>query len=98
MQTLDPKHLESLLEEGKYDEAKKVLEGYFSAELTEEEKGAAYVDFARIYMEVMTKLNKSEEALLDEEIAQLKAINSAEKDAEKHLDLNRLQKEIKGSE
>src|SRR3989338_1524189 len=96
MQTLDPKHLEVLLEEGKYGEAKNVLEGYFSTELTEEEKGAAYVDFARIYMEVMTKLNKSEEALLDEEIAELKAINAGEKDAVKNIDLNRLKKDIKG--
>lgn len=95
MQNFDDKKLKSLLEEKKFDEAKKFLEEYFkNLELTEEEKGAIYVNYASIYMQVMNDINRQYSESLGEALNILKKIDAKESEVNDKIDLAKVRSEI----
>lgn len=99
MQNFDDKKLKNLLEEKKFDEAKKFLEDYFkNLELTESEKGAVFVNYASIYMQVMNDINRQYSKALDEALNILKKIDAKESEVNDKIDLAKVRSEIKGGE
>ncbi len=99
MQKFDEKKLKILLEEKKFDEAKNFLEDYFkNLELTDEEKGAIYVNYASVYMQVMNDLNRQYSENLDEALNVLKKIDAKESEVNDKIDLAKVRSEIKGGE
>lgn len=95
MQNFDDKKLKSLLEERKFDDAKKFLEGYLNdLELTEEEKGAIYVNYASVYMQVVNDINRQYSKALDEALTVLKKIDDKESEVNDKIDLAQVRSEI----
>jgi hypothetical protein len=95
MDTLNIDRIRELLEQGDVDGARSLLRKVIDAPLSDKEKGGIYVEFARVYLEVMNRINERYEKVLDETIAQLKEINKDEAAAIKDIDLKRLKHEIK---
>src|SRR5262245_43111439 len=93
--TLDTNTLEQLLVDGKFDEAKKMLNEYLSADLTKEEKGAIYVAFVMTYVSVMNRVYDKYNEALDETISNLEFIDKRKKEVSEKIEMGRLKDEIK---
>ncbi len=99
MKNIDTKNLEQLVEQKKWQEAKKIMEDVFnSAELSEEEKGEIHTKLASVYMQVVNNINRRYEASLDEMISTLKKIDAKESEVNDKIDLAEVRSEIKGGE
>jgi len=84
MSELNTKKLDTLLEEGKLDEAraeiKSMLEG-----MPESERGELLVQFARGYMRVQGELNKKQRAVVQRAIAHVKTMKKDENEVIKEI-------------
>lgn len=92
---LDADRLEQLLVDGKFDDAKKMLNEYLSADLSKEEKGAIYVAFVMTYVSVMNKVYDQYNEALDETISNLNFIDQTKKEVNEKIDLARIKNEAK---
>ncbi len=92
---LDTNALEQMLVDGKFDDAKKLLNGYLSADLPKEVKGAAYVAFVMTYMSVMNRIYENYQQALDETLTGIQMLNKKEKEVSEKIDLARVKNEIK---
>jgi transcriptional regulator NrdR family protein len=72
------KKLEALLTEKKYDEVHDLIKEIVSTKMTSEEKGAALVNFASVYLELSNTINAHYLDALEEAVAGMKEINTAE--------------------
>lgn len=98
MNKLDTKKLEKLLTEKKLDEAKALLEDFFhKVELTPEEKGALYVNLAKIYLEVNNRINGQYLKMLDNMLEALKKVDQKGKEINDRIELAVVRSKIKGS-
>lgn len=96
MVKLDEKKLTQLLDAEQWDEAGNLITAYLdSIELTPEEKGGAYLQFAATYLGVMNTLNEEYQKNLDQAIEGLKALEKTEKEINNRIDLGRVKSEIK---
>ncbi len=74
----DPKKIESLLKENKYDEVRTLISEIAAEKMSDTEKGESFVDIASVYMGIINSINLEYRDALAEAIASMKAINSAE--------------------
>lgn len=95
MELSDVKNIETLLEGGKWDEAKGALDTLLAADLTASEKGALLVNFGLIYTEVMGRINRRYLEALEEAETVLKELNTKEKEAVEDIELARVENKIK---
>jgi hypothetical protein len=91
MNTLNTDRLHKLISEGRWEEAKTLLDSHLNSALTEEERGAIYTKFASIYMQINTELNNAYQESLAQAVDILKKINEKEKE----LSMKQGQKSIK---
>jgi len=56
--TFDENKLNALLDKGAFDEARTYIESVFQAPETQKDKVDMAIDYAQIYMRVMTKVNR----------------------------------------
>ena len=94
MNQVDAAKLTEFLEKEQWDKAKELLDGYMRSLSTEDAKGEAYLGFAALYMDVNNKVNRRYEQALDDAIATLKDIKSAEKKAKNEVDIARVSNKI----
>jgi len=74
--------LKSLLEEKKFDEVKKIIEDVAKQPMSDEEKAAAAVFVASIYMETVNQIGEEYRESLKEILVGLERINKAQGEAE----------------
>ncbi|MEI8328062.1 MAG: hypothetical protein WCG02_02910 [Candidatus Taylorbacteria bacterium] len=74
--------LKSLLEEKKFDEVKKIIEDVAKQPMSDEEKAAAAVGVASIYMETVNQIGEEYRESLKEILVGLERINKAQGEAE----------------
>ncbi|MDP2629447.1 MAG: hypothetical protein Q8P45_01970 [Candidatus Harrisonbacteria bacterium] len=72
MNTLEEKKIGALLEEQKWEEAKRLLSTYLDSDLSLEEKGAAYVAFVSTYLKMVNQINEQYELILENMLTDLK--------------------------
>ena len=94
MKALDTDHLVQLLEQGQFDQAKSLIEGFFEPELTKEEKGAALVNLATLYMDFRTKNNERYSEFMQEAIDSLKSLKTSEDQLNESIALGDLRKKL----
>jgi uncharacterized protein HemY len=75
---IDTKIIEKLLEEEKFEEAKKVIEEAFRQNLDDEEKGELLSKISLLYMEVTNSINRKYKKALEDALESIKNINSFE--------------------
>lgn len=90
MNQADATKLTEYLEKEEWDKAKQLMDGFMKSLSTEDARGEAYLGLASVYMEVNNKLNHRYEQALDDAIATLKDIKSAEKKAKDEVDVARV--------
>lgn len=93
--SIDIQKIEELLEAGKKDEARQLIISGVKEKLTDQEKGAALVDFASIYLEVSNSIQRKYKAQLEEVIAGLKKIKAAEAGLDDKVRIAELKKDLK---
>ena len=76
--SVDPKQIEALLAEKKFDEVRALISEVANEKMTDGEKGAAYVDMALVYMKLINNVNLEYRDALASAIASIKTINTAE--------------------
>ncbi len=74
----DIKNIESLLDEGKFDDVKAIINSIANAQFSLREKGEAFVGFASIYMDISNAINTRYRDTLQQAIAGMKELNKAE--------------------
>lgn len=95
MKPIDTKKLEVLMDQGKWEEAKSLLDTSLASDLAPEERGAAYVQFASIYMRVKNELNRRYKESLEDAIGILKNIKAREKEVDQKISAGQVKGEIK---
>jgi hypothetical protein len=75
--TIDIKHLEDLIADKRYNEAKALIKMAMNEPLTKEQRGAALVDFASMYMKINTAIAMEHKSVLADAIEGMKRIRSA---------------------
>jgi len=75
---IDSKNIEDLLAHKKYDEVRAIISASVHQKFSEEEKGAALVGIASIYMDISNSINAAYRDALQEAIDGIKEINKAE--------------------
>jgi hypothetical protein len=75
--TTDIKHLEDLIAQKRYNEAKGLIKMAMNEPLTKEERGAALVDFASLYMKINTAIAMEYKNALADAVEGMKKINAA---------------------
>lgn len=94
---MDSQKITELIKNKKLDEAKKILEDYIkNVELTDEEKGAVYVNLASIYLEASNNLNREYEKFLDGILSLVSEIDSMKGELSDKIDLAAVRSQIKG--
>ncbi|MEK7185025.1 MAG: hypothetical protein AAB726_00155 [Patescibacteria group bacterium] len=83
----DIKNIELLLSEKKYDEARAIITAALEAKFSPEEKGAALTGMASVYLDISNTINMRYRDALQEAIAGMKKINSAETDISEKIKL-----------
>lgn len=78
MSTVNLDKLEELMKAEKWPEAKKMLDDYFTDTKDPAERGKEHVTYARLYLQVMTRLNNQYLSVLEEGVDALKALDAAE--------------------
>jgi hypothetical protein len=91
---LDQDKLDHLMEAGKWDEAKVMLDGYISQMTSAEQMGASYLSLASIYLKVMNRLDADYEATLDETLAALKKLDAAEQSTKDQIGIEDARQKI----
>jgi hypothetical protein len=91
---IDIDKLEALLNEQKFDEAKKVLEKAFKSKLTPEEKAALLFNLRAIELDVMNKMDEQYVTALKAHLSNLKAVHEKGKSANEQIDLARVRAEL----
>ncbi|MDP3880988.1 MAG: hypothetical protein Q8Q32_02310 [bacterium] len=92
----DKQKLATYIREDKWQEAKKLLDGYLNSDLSLEEKGAAYVAFVSTYLDIMNKINEGYETVLDEVLSEIKELDDREKELDEKIRLTHLNSDIDG--
>ena len=87
--------LESLIEQQKWSEAKFLLEAYFNGHDTPQEIGKAYLDFAEVYLEVMTKYKKQQLEMLQTGVEVLEKLDKTEQAALDVINLKKTRDQLK---
>jgi len=75
---IDPKNIEDLLAQKKYDEVRAIISASVHQKFSDEEKGAALVGIASIYMDISNSINEAYREALQEAIDGINEINKAE--------------------
>ena len=75
--TTDIKHLEDLIADKRYNEAKALIKMAMNEPLTKEQRGAALIDFASLYMKINTAIAMEYKTALTEAVDNMKKINTA---------------------
>lgn len=87
MKEIDFENLGKLLEEGRFDEARPIIEEFFNSEMTAEEKSAAYVNLALLDTKVRNKINESYVKEMENLIALSDEVQEKGNSIRKQLDL-----------
>ncbi|MES2087781.1 MAG: hypothetical protein V4467_02180 [Patescibacteria group bacterium] len=77
MADIDTEKLEELLAQKKGKEAAELLKNFFD-NISEEQKGAAYAEYALIHMKVMNAIDDEYKEYLKDVLAKLQMLKSAE--------------------
>ncbi|MFA6339245.1 MAG: hypothetical protein WCW87_04305 [Candidatus Paceibacterota bacterium] len=91
----DLSNILKLVEEKKFLEAKTELEKVLNTDLTSEEKGDLYIQFASLYMEVMNAINDKYSTALRKVVKSLKDVDREEKVLDERLNLEKVRSELK---
>jgi hypothetical protein len=95
-QTADLQNLRNLLEQEKFEEAKSLLENYFSQPLDSKEEKNAYLNVVDIYLDVATHFAKQKKQLMESALGTLESLDSREKKLSDFIDLESLRGKIQG--
>ena len=82
---IDSKNIEALLDQGKYDEVRALVDQAVTAQMTPAQKGATLTDFASLYMDVVNSINERYRKTLEEVLEGMKALNKAESQAKDNV-------------
>ncbi len=86
--------LEALLEKHDFVGAKKIIDEVIDQDLTKEEKGAAYVKLATIYLNMTNKINAQYIQQLDNALALSKKLKLSEKGFEKTIKTEEIKQQL----
>lgn len=87
--------IDALIERGKLEEAKIRLKEILMAPTTPEERAAAQLLYAKLYMDVMNRLNKAHLAVVDTLLEQAKELKADEKSFEREVAVVGKREELK---
>jgi len=91
---IDPKQIETLLAEKKYDEVRKIITDAVKEDIPGEEKGAILVGFASAYMTISNAINEQYRDALKEAIAGMEMINKAESETIDQIKLDEVKNNL----
>ncbi|MCX6808113.1 MAG: hypothetical protein NTW50_00400 [Candidatus Berkelbacteria bacterium] len=94
MKDLDKDLLKSLFEDEKYGEARQVLDQYLAQDLSDAEKGEAYVEAVMEYMTMANEINTRYLSSLQEIVASLKELEEKKEEYIKKIDVSGLKSKI----
>jgi hypothetical protein len=75
---IDIQNLETLLAEGKYDDARKIITEKISAPITDGEKGDNLIGLSTAYLDISNAINTRYRDALKEAVEGMKVLRSAE--------------------
>lgn len=96
-QQIDLSQLENLIEAEKFEEARKLLIGYFKQPLSPQERGEAYINVASAYLDIANYFNRQRAELLETSLMALQDLDEQRKQLDNLIDLDKVRKQIKGS-
>ncbi len=91
------KAFNALTEEGKWEEAKKLLEEHVNALSEADLRGASYLRIAGLYTQVMNAINREYEATLDDAIDALRALKKRESRLEEAVGIDEARKKLQSN-
>ena len=94
MQTLNTADLEQMMKEGKWDKVEVLLDEYLKGDLSQEEKGEAYVSFAQLYARVNNHFSEQYLNTMNETLDALRKIKSKEAEVDSQIDVAKVQEKI----
>lgn len=94
MTTVDEKKLEETLEKKKWDEARNILRQYTGRGLSREERGAAYVNFAYLYLRMNNQISLRYLRVLENSLATLRELAREEQQLDDRVALLEARKRI----
>ncbi len=86
--------LEKDIVAGNKDAVADTIVGFFDSELTSQERGEIMLNFAMIYAQVKTELNKEYLEALEATLADLKLVDQLEREGKEKVDLDDIRKRI----
>ncbi len=84
---MDIKKIEDLISSGNYVEAKKLIEGAFSKQMEDSEKGALYTNLASLYLDVTNSIEDKYIESLKNTAELLERINESESQIDSKIQL-----------
>ena len=94
MQKLNTADLENMMKEGKWDKVEAMLDEYLAGELSQEDKGEAYVTFAQLYARVNNHFSEQYLNSMNETLDALRKIKSKEAEVDSQIDVAKVQEKI----
>lgn len=94
MKQTEFKKLTALLDQKKFEEAKKLIQDHYSQELTESETGQAYTMIALAYMKAMNQINRRYLDSINQTIKELNELKKVKATLNKHLGIIEAKSEI----
>ena len=94
MQTLNTADLEQMMKEGKWDGVEAILDEYLKGDLSLEDKGEAYVNFAQLYARVSNHFSEQYLNTMNETLDALRKIKSKEAEVDSQIDVAKVQDKI----
>ena len=94
MKQLNTADLEKMMKEGKWDKDESILDEYLSGELSQEEKGEAYVNFAQIFARVNNHFSKQYLGNMQSTLGALRKIKSKDAEVDAGISVAKVQEKI----
>lgn len=93
----DEQKLTELLDQGKFSEAGEVMREALAADLTPEERGAALVNFSRLYVQLNNAASERFLGVMDETLDTLKSMDRTMNKVEEEMTLATAKKKVKNA-
>jgi hypothetical protein len=95
---IDIVQLEKLLKAQKFDEARTLIEAFFSGKPTSEQKGEMFVNYASMHLELMNRIDAEYIKALEEIVKDLEIVKEEGKEEgkklEEKIDLHKIRSEL----
>jgi len=91
---IDIQKIEELLAQKNYDEVRKMITAIVDKKFSDEEKGAALVGLASIYLDISNSIQKDYRDALQEAIAGMQKLNSLDSEVSDKIKLNNVRESL----